>query len=229
MVIFYGKEENGRVLLDEGESLHLAKVLRIEIGEKVQVLDGMGTMFACEVERSHPKQSILKVEKKSFEERVGAGISIAIAPTKGNDRFDWFLEKSVELGVKKIYPLKTKRMEKIKFNRERSEKILVAGMKQSANRYLPEIAELSTIDEVLKEDGVKAIGFCGAGEKVRLKELEINGEELIFFIGPEGDFTEDEVEKVLGVGGKLVELGSNRLRTETAAIHVLSWFYGNRN
>lgn len=228
MVIFYGQAIEGKVILDEGESLHLCKVLRIVEGEQVQVLDGKGHLYHCRVLRSHAKQSILEVERIEFEERGSSGISIAIAPTKGNDRFDWFLEKSVELGVERIFALKTKRMEKIKFNRERSEKILIAGMKQSGNRYLPEISDLVGIDEVLKEEGIKGIGYCGEKEKESLKEFSKRAGRVIFFIGPEGDFTEDEVEKVVEKGGKVVQLGKNRLRTETAAIHVLSWYYGIR-
>lgn len=228
MVIFYGQAIEGKVILDEGESLHLCKVLRIVEGEQVQVLDGKGSLYHCKVVRSHAKQSILEIERSEFEERGESRLSIAIAPTKGNDRFDWFLEKSVELGVDRIFALKTKRMEKIKFNRERAEKILIAGMKQSGNRYLPEISELVGIEEVLKEDGIKGIGYCGEMGKMSLGEFSKMEGRVIFFIGPEGDFTEDEVEKVLSNGGKVVELGKNRLRTETAAIHVLSWYYGLR-
>lgn len=229
MVIFFGQEIEGNIILDAGESLHLSKVLRIEVGEKVQVLDGKGNKYDCIVERSHPKQSMLKVIKRVHIAENPSKMSIAIAPTKGNDRFDWFLEKSVELGVRKIYPLKTRRMEKIKFNKERSEKILIAGMKQSGNMFLPEIEELVSLSEVLKkEEGAKiGIGYCGDSEKVDLGEFCGDGSaRYLFFIGPEGDFTEEEVAEVVSKGGQIVSLGENRLRTETAAIHVLSWYYG---
>jgi len=119
-------------------------------------------------------------------------------------------------------------MEKIECNRERSEKIFIAGMKDSGSGYVREIRALDGMDEEVKGEGIRGVGYGGEREKERLKEFSKRAGRVIFFIGPEGDFTEDEVEKVVEKGGKVVELGKNRLRTETAAIHVLSWYYGIR-
>ncbi len=230
MVIFHGQAEGGMIELAESESLHLNKVLRIQSGTMVWVYDGRGTVYEARVVQSHPKHSILEVVQYEVFTAPKVGVSIAIAPTKQNDRFDWFLEKSVELGARAIYPIRTRNSEKVKFNKERAQRILLAGMKQSKNVFMPELHELQSFEQCMGLGFDMGLAYCGDGDKMSVKAFEEKHREkdILFFIGPEGDFTEEEVTAFLERGGDLVSLGEHRLRTETAAIHVLSWFYGNR-
>lgn len=227
MRIFFGIPVSGSVLLDEGESLHLARVLRTEAGETVHVCDGEGHMYRCEVVLPHHKRSELRVLAEEEVPHVHTGLHIAFAPTRHNDRTDWFLEKAVELGVRSITPLRTTNSEKVKFNAERAQKILVAGLKQSGNVFLPRLHPLSDWESFLAKNTLPlALAYCGPEQKTGLPAWAADKTEVCVCIGPEGDFTAAEAAAAKERGAAVVELGKHRLRTETAALWVAAWFYG---
>jgi len=225
--IFFGIPENGQVLLDEGESLHLARVLRINAGETVYVCDGAGSLYLCRVEQPHHKRSQLLVLEREERPQSSTGLHIAFAPTRYNDRNDWFLEKAAELGLRSITPLRTTNSEKVKFNAERAQKILIAGLKQSGNVWLPQLNPLCDWDTFIQQNKLPlAVAYCGNEPKTGLPAWAENRSEACVCIGPEGDFTGSEVQKAFEKGAELVHLGQHRLRTETAALWVAAWFYG---
>lgn len=211
--------------LDEATSRHCIQVLRMKEGEQLLLTDGRGLRAACTILSPERKHCIVKVEDTEVQELRQAQLSLAIAFTKNNSRNEWFLEKATELGIGHIYPLVTARTEKEKLKPERLEQILVAAMLQSQQVYLPKLHETIPVKRfVLQADtaGIpqKLIAHCIDGkDKIPFLQSIRPGEDLILMIGPEGDFTEEEVSLCMHHGYGAVSLGSNRLRTETAALY----------
>ena len=222
MQLFYVPNISGaEVILDETESKHAIRVLRLQKGNHVQIVDGKGGFFEAEIADANPKKcrlSIIKTQpefgKKDFH------LHIAIAPTKNIDRFEWFLEKATEIGIDEITPLLTSHSERKTVNPERLEKILVSAMKQSLKAYLPKLNSLTTFKELVTSNisENKFIAYCDEIQKNHLKDLVNKGKNSLILIGPEGDFSPEEVEFAIENGFEVVSLGSARLRTETAGI-----------
>ncbi len=231
MHLFYSSNiSDNTITLDNEESKHLAKVLRLEMGENVHVIDGKGTRYLCSILVAHQKATQLTIlEKEVVNETYG--IEIAAAPTKNLNRWEWFLEKSTEIGIDAIHPIVSFHSERKVLKKDRQERILVSAMKQSYKTKLPQLSELEKFKQfITKEfDGRKFICHCyDELQKKSLNESYKKGEKALLLIGPEGDFSKQEVELAIKEGFEPIGLGESRLRTETAAIvachtiHVLN-------
>ena len=231
MHLFYSSNiSDNTITLDNEESKHLAKVLRLEMGENVHVIDGKGTRYLCSILVAHQKATQLTIlEKEVVNETYG--IEIAAAPTKNLNRWEWFLEKSTEIGIDAIHPIVSFHSERKVLKKDRQERILVSAMKQSYKTKLPQLRELEKFKQfITKEfDGRKFICHCyDELQKKSLNESYKKGEKALLLIGPEGDFSKQEVELAIKEGFEPIGLGESRLRTETAAIvachtiHVLN-------
>lgn len=221
MHLFYSTNVNGEFIeLDQDESRHLSKVLRLDNGDPVSAVDGKGGWYNCEVVEAHNKKAVLKVLDKA-EQLEGFGVEIASAPTKNLNRWEWFLEKATEIGIDAIHPISSFHSERKVLKRERQERILISAMKQSYKSKLPFLADLQGLNEFVKQDfeGEKYIAHCyDELPKMKLSEAHLKGKKALILIGPEGDFSKEEVQMATSAGFKPVSLGKSRLRTETAAL-----------
>ena len=219
---FYVPKIRGNNLkLSVEESKHCIKVLRLKKGDRVFLLNGKGSTFEAIIQYPDPKGCELEIineVKSSFDRDYH--LTIAIAPTKNMDRFEWFAEKSTEIGIDRIIPLVCQHSERRDVKSERFEKILVAAMKQSGQTYLPEITEKTNFKDLVSNpfDGIKLIAHCADGDKRKLKQSILFGKDLLILIGPEGDFDPSEIQLALQNGFVPVTLGNSRLRTETAGL-----------
>ena len=222
MQLFYVPEITGdQVTLDETESKHVVKVLRMREGDRVKLIDGKGGVYEAEIAVLNPKKcrlSILNIQKETS--RKNFRLHIAVAPTKNIARFEWFLEKATEIGVDEITPLLSEHSERKVIKHDRSEKILISAMKQSQKAFLPELNELTSFNQFIQKisEKQKFIAHCNEGAKTHLKNAIQNGSDLVILIGPEGDFSSDEVLAAKEKGFEEISLGDERLRTETAGI-----------
>lgn len=208
-------------ILPEEESQHVVKVLRLQAGERVHLINGKGGLFEAEISNPHPKRCEVKILKSTYEYgKRSPHLHIAIAPTKMNERLEWFLEKATEIGIDEITPLICRYSERKEVKLSRLEKIVVAAMKQSVKAYLPKLNEACTFDQLIKNatSSQKFIAHCYEEDKHLLQEVYKKGSDVLVLIGPEGDFSPEEIEKAIQHGFKPVSLGSSRLRTETAGI-----------
>lgn len=222
MQIFFKPGISGdEVMLDELESKHCIKVLRMVPGDRVQLVDGQGGFYTASVAVADPRRCRLKIEttEKEFG-KSSINIHIAIAPTKNIERFEWFLEKATEIGISEITPLITEHSERKIIHPDRLEKILVSAIKQSLKAYLPKLNPLTGLHDFMANSfaGQKFIAHCYPSEKGFLKDLINKGSDTVVMIGPEGDFSEAEVELSKKSGFTEISLGQARLRTETAGV-----------
>lgn len=223
-VPFFFKEDIGsnekEFELDEESSKHVVQVLRKKAGEQLQLTDGKGNLATCEITDDHKKHCRVVTVESVFKERSALCNSIAISLTKNSNRFEWFLEKATELGISEIIPLICHRTEKQHFRFGRMKNILVSAMLQSQQVWLPQLHEPIKFKEVCETAGSnqqKFIAHCVANEKRNLTDLINEGlAKRIILIGPEGDFTEEEIQLAMNYHFIPVALGETRLRTETA-------------
>lgn len=223
MIRFYAPDIESTLTLPESDSGHCVRVLRMRQGDPLEVVDGRGTLYSCVLADAHPKHATVEITGRTPLPKVWNGsVTIAIAPTKHNDRMEWLVEKLVEIGVDRIVPLKCRYSERKDINRERLEKIAVSAMKQSLKAVLPQIDEMTPYDKFLSSadsDAMRFIAYCDPDIPRRLMAKEYRpGTDTIILIGPEGDFSKDEIKAALDSGWIPVTLGDNRLRTETAAL-----------
>jgi len=222
MQLFYVPNISGaEVILDETESKHAIRVLRLQNGNRVQVVDGKGGFYLAEIVDANPKKCRLSIVNSTLEfGKRNFHLHIAIAPTKNIDRVEWFLEKATEIGIDEITPLLTSHSERKTINPERLEKILVSAMKQSLKAYLPKLNNLTSFKELIINNKTKNkfIAYCDEIQKNHLKDLATSGNNTLILIGPEGDFSPEEVKLAIENNFKVVSLGESRLRTETAGI-----------
>ncbi|MFC6999609.1 16S rRNA (uracil(1498)-N(3))-methyltransferase [Rufibacter roseus] len=211
-------------VLSEEESKHCSRVLRLGVGDKVQLIDGRGGFFEAEISDAAPKKTKLRIlNYTSDQDKRSFRIHIAVAPTKNMDRMEWFVEKAVELGIDEISLLQCARSERKNINLDRLEKIAISAMKQSMKSYLPKINELTRYEDFISQrfsqNEHKFIAHLVEGQERFSLAKSITGYgTYTILIGPEGDFSPEEVEQALQAGFKPVTLGSSRLRTETAAL-----------
>jgi 16S rRNA (uracil1498-N3)-methyltransferase len=223
MQLFYTPDiYSDEYTLDEQESKHCIRVLRMKAGDILNLIDGKGGMYTAEIILPDHKACRLKVidVKREFEKRK-FHLHIAIAPTKNIERFEWFLEKAVEIGVDEITPLISEKSERKQVNPERLERIIISAMKQSIKAYKPVLNEAVSFKNFINSDGKgcqKFIAHCIESEKKQLKDIYTHNENAIVLIGPEGDFSASEVETAIKNGFLPVSLGNSRLRTETAGV-----------
>lgn len=229
MSLFYFPQQiivGQTIQLDDNEARHAAGVLRSKIGDKISVTNGFGTMANASIVSNTSKNFSLIVDSTdSYYHPISYKLHVAIAPTKNIDRYEWFLEKSTEIGISKITPLLAAHSERKIVKFDRSEKILISAMKQSQKAFLPILDELTPIKLFLEETrncvAQKFIAHCDdAQNKTELYHALEPGKEYIILIGPEGDFSPEEVELAHKCGFKSVALGPERLRTETAALYA---------
>jgi len=207
--------------LDETESRHAIRVLRLVKGDPVSLIDGKGNFYEARILDDNPRQCQVGIIKKIPEYgKRDYYLHMAVAPTKNPDRFEWFLEKATEIGVDEITPVLCEHSERRTLKNERLEKVLISAMKQSLTAYLPKLNPLSPLNEVVKKqfDGNRFIAHCFDQQRKQLKNELSGSRSSLILIGPEGDFSEDEIELALQHNFIPVELGKSRLRTETAAI-----------
>ena len=205
--------------IEDQEARHCVKVLRHKLGDTVQCVDGNGHLYSCTITEVKRDRVSCKIESMSHFERRET-LVLAVAPPKNRERLEWMVEKLVEIGVKSILLLQTERTVRSKINLERLEKKMISAMKQSQRVYLPLLKELD-FEEVVQQDSAnRFIAHCQPDQE-KLKESSIPLQSLVL-IGPEGDFTQEEVQLALQKGFKALDLGDFRLRTETAAIVVAS-------
>jgi 16S rRNA (uracil1498-N3)-methyltransferase len=228
MHIFHSPSiHKGLLSLSKEESFHAVKVLRIRVNDIVKLMDGKGTIAKAKVIEAHASETKVEVLDLQLFAPKNYQLHMAIAPNKSMDRFEWFLEKATELGISEITPIFTQRTIRNKLRQDRLEKILMAAMKQSMNPYLPKLNEATDFKKFfldLPADNTRWIAHCMEGEKATLKtaiEKSIS-KNFICLIGPEGDFTPDEVQMTLDHNFQTISLGEDRLRTETAAVFVLA-------
>lgn len=222
MNLFYIPEispDSREIILSEEESKHACRVLRLKNGDQMILLDGRGGTFLAEITDDHPKHCAVKIVNYEFEEKDSREIHIAIAPTKNNERIEWFLEKTTELGITEITLLLCGNAERKQIKEDRFEKILVSAMKQSQRKYLPKLNALVPFKEFIQQHPKGALAHCYEGEKVNL-HTAFKPQNYPVLIGPEGDFTKEEVQMAQKSGYDSVTLGKNRLRTETAGLYA---------
>ena len=222
MHIFYTPQiANGQCTLSEEESKHCIKVLRLVPGDKVSLIDGVGGYHTAEIADPNPKRCTLNIIDtiNNYEQRPYR-IHIAIAPTKNIDRTEWFVEKAVEIGIDEITMLVSQHSERRNVNIDRIEKIIVSAMKQSVKAYKPILNDATPFSNFVKTErsGRKMIAHCIDSEKHPLKSMVDEASEYTVLIGPEGDFSPEEVALATANGYSCIDLGPYRLRTETAAL-----------
>jgi 16S rRNA (uracil1498-N3)-methyltransferase len=221
MHLFYTPDIIARAELPAEEAQHCIRVLRLSPGDEIMLTDGRGYFYRADITAVSGKQCRVAIKDTLFREPLRpCRLHIAIAPTKNMDRNEWFAEKATEIGLDELTFLNCRFSERKEIKTARIAKILVAAMKQSLNAYLPKLNEMTDFDAFIRRDfpGRKFIAHCREGEKPLLKDVIRRGEDALALIGPEGDFSPEEVEKALANGFIPVSLGESRLRTETAAL-----------
>lgn len=223
MQLFYNpdiRSGDTTFLFDKEESRHIIKVLRKKEGDTIEITNGSGFLFTSEITFGNEKKCEVNVIKEQFFEPAPYSLHLAVAPTKLNDRYEWFLEKATEIGISEITPIICEHSERTNFKADRFEKIVQTAMKQSLQFYLPKLKEPVAYSAFIKEqrEGQLFIAHCEETEKTLLKNALKPGGELTILIGPEGDFSVKEIQSALQQKYIPVSLGNTRLRTETAAI-----------
>ena len=216
--------ENEELELSEPDSKHAIRVLRLKEGDDITVMDGKGILAEGVIIDEKVKKTKVKVNKADFYDPP-LKLILAFSPTKSNDRNEWIVEKGTELGMTDCYPIFTHHSERRKWNTDRMQKIAVSAVKQSGNPWLPQLHEAQTFDDfitTIEFKGVKMMAHCGEGEKTRISELANPLKNQLVLIGPEGDFSMEEIEKAIQHNFQFVNLGDLTLRTETACITALS-------
>lgn len=235
MELFYSNETDGNLChLDAEEAGHCVKVLRHRSGDQVNIIDGEGNLYRCRLVNDSPKGCDAAVE----EVIAGWGahpyeLTMAVCPTKNNDRYEWFAEKATEIGVDCIVPVIGDHSERKVFKGERLRKILLSATKQSLKAKLPRLEEPVSVKEFIRsvpEDSLKLVACCFEDENHPRRSIRqvLEAQEvgkIAILIGPEGDFSKEEVKLAVENGFIPVHLGESRLRTETAAVTAVSAVY----
>lgn len=222
---FYESEVATTLTLDEDESRHAVKVLRLIAGDLIEVVDGRGTLHTMRITLAHPKRCAVEVvQSATVPTHWGHRLELAVAPTKHLDRIEWAVEKCTEMGFDRLIPLHGHNSERVTLKTERLRRVMVAAMKQSLGATLPQCDEMTPVMDVISApfDGQRFIAYCDAmlprDQRRSLAREYHPGSDVQVLIGPEGDFSPQEVEAALAAGFIPVTLGESRLRTETAAV-----------
>jgi len=224
MQLFYNPTitQNGEIFsFDKEESKHIIKVLRKKEGDNLYVTNGLGYLFKTEVTLASDSKCLVKIVSSEKSEPSKYYLHLAVAPTKMNDRFEWFLEKATEIGISEITPIICDHSERKAIKTDRFDKIILSAMKQSLHYYLPKLNEPILFKDFIKQqknEGLILIAHCEETDKKSLKEVVKPNEDVTILIGPEGDFSEKEIKLALENKYIPVTLGNTRLRTETAAV-----------
>ncbi len=230
MQLFYAPNINPpHYTLSEEESKHAIRVLRLSHGAAISITDGAGRLFSCRVVDPSPKRCTVEVVSTiDCFEPLAYHLTMCVAPTKSIERFEWFLEKATEIGVSEIYTLLSSHCERKTIKFEREQKVITSAMKQSLKAFHPVLHDVTPLREILARpfDGDRYIAHCGAPlsaeGKAYLGDVVQAGSKVEILIGPEGDFSPEEVSAALEHGYREITLGSQRLRTETAAVMAVA-------
>jgi len=221
MQLFYSQNLEETLCLDKEESTHAAKVLRKKNGDKIMVMNGVGDLFTCEITEISQKKCFVRIENKQSFSKTNK-LHIAIAPTKNNNRFEFFLEKATEIGISEITPILCSNSERKVLKTERMEKIILSASKQSKCFHLPKLNEMISYKSFIVNvnSDIKLIAHCeDEKNKKSISNFEIDKEKsVLILIGPEGDFSPKEIELAKENNFQELSLGESRLRTETAGI-----------
>lgn len=222
MPVFYAPYIETNRELPEDESLHCVKVLRLTEGEEIRLTDGLGRFYQAVITHAHPKRCAFDILSEEHWEKYWPNrIHLAVAPTKNSDRMEWFAEKATEIGIDEITLLRCRFSERREMKSERLERILVSAMKQSEKALKPVLTGMTDFKPFVMQTfpGQKFIAHCYPdAERVSLARIYRPGEDAVILIGPEGDFSEEEIRLAVSRGFVPVTLGESRLRTETAAL-----------
>ena len=221
MTLFYAPDILENPFLPEDESAHCTRVLRLQVGAVVQIIDGKGTLYDATIVAPHAKRTEVKIVSAHPDfGRRPFRLHLAVAPTKNSDRFEWFVEKATEIGVDEITPLLCRYSERRAIRPERIEKILVSASKQSYKARIPQLNPMTAVDEFLQHvrEPYRFVAHCYEGDKPHLLHVCPPKSEVVIMVGPEGDFSRDEVDLAVNQHFVPVTLGASRLRTETAGV-----------
>lgn len=221
MLLFYNPEINDVFTLPPDESKHCIRVLRLQSGDIIHMTDGKGNLYTTRIIDDNVKRCMLEVTETKIEYgKRNFRLHMAVAPTKNINRFEWFLEKATEFGIDEITPIICENSERRIIKTDRLNKIIISAMKQSLKAYLPKLNEAVKFSDFIKQETAnsKFIAYCSENHRDLLKNVTDQNKDIEILIGPEGDFSNKEVEMALANGFKAVSLGQSRLRTETAAI-----------
>lgn len=226
MIQFFAPDIASSPELPESDSRHAVRVLRMREGDELQVIDGHGNAYRCRLADAHPKHASVEILSVSpMPLPWSQQLAVAVAPTKHMDRMEWLVEKMTEVGVNTIIPLLCDRSERREIKTERLEKIAVAAMKQSLKATLPTVMPMTPLREVaaMMPGAQRLMAYCDPDIPRRdFTQVYRPGLDTLILIGPEGDFSPQEIRLALDSGFSPVTLGNNRLRTETAALYALS-------
>ncbi|UXP32028.1 16S rRNA (uracil(1498)-N(3))-methyltransferase [Reichenbachiella agarivorans] len=228
MNYYYHPDPESKPVLNGEESMHAVKVLRKKEGDEILIMDGKGGKYKAEITDANFRKCSFKITQKKLIDKRPHTIHLAIAPTKNIDRLEWFVEKACELGVDQITILLTKRTERKKINLERIEKKAISAMKQSKNFWKCQINDLIAFDQFVSSPATNTqqsyIAYAETGHESSLHQLLQPNKETLIMIGPEGDFTSEEVQLAVKHGSVAVNLGASILRTETAGVIAVHTF-----
>ncbi|WP_419211051.1 16S rRNA (uracil(1498)-N(3))-methyltransferase [Maribacter sp. X9] len=223
MQLFYNPDLNvddSIFTFDSNESRHIIKVLRKKNGDKLWITNGKGYLFQAKITSDNIKKCEVEIIASEKSHPPSYALHMAVAPTKMNDRFEWFLEKATEIGVHEITPVICDRSERKTIKLDRMQRVIESAMKQSLQTFLPKLNEPVSISEFLESptNGLQFIAHCEESERFELKRRVVADQDITILIGPEGDFTPSEIKNTMHKGYLPVSMGKTRLRTETAAI-----------
>ncbi|GAP71301.1 RsmE family RNA methyltransferase [Candidatus Symbiothrix dinenymphae] len=226
--MFYAPDIATLLVLPDVEAQHCVRVLRRQVGDVIDITDGKGYFYKARIVEAHPQHCAVQLLDTQLQVPARSNrIEIAVAPTKQLERIEWFAEKATEIGFDKITLLQAQHSERKDVKTDRIQKIIVSAMKQSLKATLPEIQGMTAFSRFIRRpfEGLKCIAHCNQGEKQLLTTLFGGSIEImpnvLILIGPEGDFSEVEVEEAVAYGFLPISLGESRLRTETAALYAL--------
>ncbi len=208
-------------MLNEEESKHAIRVLRMVRGDRVQLVDGNGGWYDARIVDAHPKRTVLEIDEVRLDEGPRSYyLHVAMAPTKHIERMEWFLEKATEVGIDEVTPLVCDRSERREVKVERLNKVMVSAMKQSLKARLPVLNQPVAYRAFLRDafSGRRFIAHCAEGPKEYLNGALKRGDRALILVGPEGDFSQPEIDAAIQAGYAPISLGDARLRTETAAL-----------
>ena len=224
-------EASKEVIFDKEESRHIAKVLRKTDGDTIDLTNGKGLFFEAKLTNTNPKKCIGEIVNFERQTPLPYHLHLAVAPTKMNDRFEWFLEKATEIGITEVTPIICDRSERKVINNERYGKIIQSAMKQSLKAYLPVLNPATSFKDFIsreQSEKIKCIAHCEKSEKQSLKNIiKQGGQSMLILIGPEGDFSQIEIKNASKHKFIPISLGDSRLRTETAALVACHSVYFN--
>ncbi len=223
MQLFYNptlSKTSKEIVFDKKESGHIIKVLRKKIGDNLNITNGKGILFSAVIKSDNHNKCIAEITEYKISPAPDYRLHLVVAPTKRNERFEWFLEKATEIGLSEITPIICEHSERRKVNIERFERVVQSALKQSLQTYIPQVNPAISFKDFIAQQHLEEryIAHCEEDQKILLRDAITPKTDVEILIGPEGDFSRSEIETALKHHFKPVSLGHNRLRTETAAL-----------